>query len=155
CINPQFARGLRLGPAILGEPPLPAKTPAKCDAGEIAFKIVCPIVVDADDLAILTPVLKAQQRAAVRASIFEGVQHAPVVAGYHHRHLAECRGAPRIWLNQLGLQAQEAPARAPKDTLLFLSIDLAVAIGPVRHARIAFDRPTPAVSAGVHGSSSM
>jgi len=69
------------------------------------LKIVRPVVVDTDDLSILTAILEAEQRAAVGTSVLEGVQDTVFIPRHHYWHLPKAGGAPRVGLRELHLKA--------------------------------------------------
>src|SRR3981189_971750 len=119
-----------------GMPPLPP--PA---ARELAGEVIGPIVIDADDLACLAALLEAQERAAMRAAVLEGVDFPVPVARHHHRHVAEVRRAKRLGPRQLRFQAQECPGVAAEYARLLLGVKLAIGIDPVGDPGEPLGRP--------------
>ena len=144
----QLARRLPLGCRVLRHAALAADAAPERDTGEVASKVVGPVVIDAGEFLAL-PRGEAQQRAAVGAAVLERVQLAVGVARHHDRHVAEVGGAERVGARQLGLEAEKVPGVAAKDALLFLRVEIRVGIDPVRHAGQAFAGPLP--YAGMHG----
>ena len=148
-LEAQLARAVILGPALRRHAALAAEPLAERNAGEVAGKIVAPVVIDADDVARLAALVEHQQRAAMRAAVLEGVQRAVLVAGHHDGHGAEVGAAIAVGAGQFGLEAKEAPGRPAKDPRLLLLVDVAVGIDPIGHPREPFRRPL--VRDGCHG----
>ena len=148
-LEPQLARPVLLGPALRRHAALAAEPLAERHAGEVAGKIVAPVVIDADDVARLAALVEHQQRAAMRAAVLERVQRSVLVAGHHDRHGPEVGAAIAVGAGQLGLEAKEIPGRPAKDPRLLLLVEGAVGIDPIRHPREPFLRP--AVRDRFHG----
>ena len=137
----ELARSVRLGTSLRRHAALAAQPLAEGDAGEVAAKIVAPIVIDADNVARFPALVEQEQRSAMRAAVLEGVQVAVLVARHHHRHRAEARAAIGVGTFQLGFQAEEIPGRPAEDAFLLLLVDRRVRIDPIGHAREPFGRP--------------
>jgi hypothetical protein len=118
--------------------------------GQPAGEIIGPVVIDAGDLLRRAALREAQQRTAMGAAVLEGMDGAVVVAGDHHRHVAEIGEPERIRLRQLGFQAQEGPGIAAEDALLLLRIEVAVGVEPVGNAGEPFRRPWAPARMDVH-----
>src|SRR5271170_6316337 len=84
------------------------------------------------------------------AAVLESMNGAVLVAGDHHRHVAEIGEPERVRRRQLGLQAQEGPGIAAEDALLLLRIDIAVGVEPIGNAGEAFRRPRAPARMDVH-----
>jgi hypothetical protein len=132
----QLARAIVGQAETLGHAALAVYAALESDRLQIAAQVVAPSVVDA--LKILRPapgIVQADQRAAMRAAIFECRDRAVGVAHRHNRHLPDLRGAPVARLGDLGFQAQEVPHRPFEDALLLGLQQRRVAVHPRRHPR--------------------
>src|SRR4030088_157571 len=127
--------------AIRRHAALAADAAAEGDAREFAGKVIGPVVIDADDLAGLAALLEAQERAAMRATVLEGVDRTVPVARHHHRHVAEVRRAKRLGPRPLRLQAQKCPGVAAEYARLLLGVKLAIGIDPVGDPGEPLGRP--------------
>src|SRR5215813_6864244 len=150
-LQPQLARPVSLGAALLRHAAPAAQALTEGDAGEVAAKIVAPVVVDADDIARLAALVEHQQRSAMRAAVLEGVKRAVPVAGHHHRHRTEARAAIAIGVGQLGLETEEMPGRPAKDARLLLLVDVAIRIDPIGYPGETFRRPAASLRCNRHG----
>src|SRR5262249_40888049 len=150
-LEPQLARPVCLGAALWRHAALAAQPFAEGDAGEVAAKIVAPVVVDADDIARLAALVEHQQRSAMPAAVLEGVQRAVLVAGHHDRHRTETRAAITVGVGQLGFEAEEMPGRPAKDARLLVLVDVAIRIDPIGHPGEAFRRPPTSLGCNRHG----
>src|SRR5207344_1633174 len=108
-LEPQLARPVILGPALRRHAALAAEPLAERNAGEVARKIVAPVVIDADDVARLAALVEHQQRSAMRAAVLEAVERTVLVARHHDGHRSEIGAAIAVGSRQLGLEAKEAP----------------------------------------------
>ena len=134
-LDAQFARRVFFRVAVRRHAALAANAAAECNAGQLAAQIIGPVVIDAGDFFRLATILMTQDRAAMRAAVFEGMDRAFGVAGDDNRHVAEMGRAVGVRLRQFRFQAQEAPGVAAKDPLHFLRIEIRVRINPVRYPR--------------------
>src|ERR1700691_1496764 len=83
----------------------------KGDAGQVAFEVVDPAVIDAGDLAAVALVGQAQQGAAVGGAVDKAIDPAARPARVDDRGLADSRGDPVAPLLDLAREAQIAPRR--------------------------------------------
>src|SRR5262249_43485394 len=120
-------------------------------AGEVAAKIVAPVVVDADDIARLAALVEHEQRSAMRAAVLEGVKAAVLIASHHDRHRTEVRAAIGIGIGQLGFETEEMPGRPAKDARLLLLVDVAIRIDPVGYPGEPFRGPAASLRCNRHG----
>jgi hypothetical protein len=113
-----------------GHAALPPDPAFERDAGQFAGQVIGPTVIDAAELFDIAAPLQAQQVAAMRAAIDDGVDVAVVVARDDDRGLADrcCDIIARI-RNFRG-QAQEIPGRTFEDPLLFDLVLLGVGVEP-------------------------
>src|SRR5579883_28269 len=151
-LHPQPARPMAVGPAVGWHPAFAGDASAEGDAGELAFEVVGPVVIDADDLARLAALLQAEQRAAMGAAVLEGMDRAVLVARHHDGHVAQIGGAEGVGARQLRLEAEEGPGIAAEDLRLLLLVQVAIGIDPVRNAREAVARPAALDGAFVGGA---
>src|SRR4030095_624039 len=107
----------------------------------VSLVVVDPVVVDADEALGPAARLHADERTAVRAAVFPGVQRPFGVARDHHRHVADEGGDETLRPGKLGLEAQVAPRRPAPDALLLLPVERFVLVDPVWNARHALGRP--------------
>ena len=98
------------------------------DAGQVAFEVVAPAVVDAGDLLAVALPGQAQQVAAMGAAVDEGIDRAVRPARDDDRDLADRRRHPIAGVRDLGGQAQIAPGRPLEDALLFERVLLGVGV---------------------------
>src|SRR5262249_17882286 len=149
---PQLAWRVLFGAARRRHAALAAQPFAEGDAGEVAAKIVAPVVIDADDVARLPALVEHEQGAAMGTAILEGVQRAMLVAGDHDRHRTEIGAAVGVGAGQLGLEAEEIPGRPLKDPLLLPAINVAVGVEPIRDAGEALGGPASRIGGYIHRS---
>ena len=145
----KLARRVPLGCRVRRHAALAGDAAPERDTGQVAGKVVGPVVIDAGEFLALAMRGETEQRPAMGAAILERVQLAVGIARHHDRHVAEVGGAERVGARQLGLEAEKIPGVAAKDALLFLRVEIRVGIDPVRHAGQAFAGPLP--YAGMHG----
>src|SRR3954463_3668600 len=117
-MNPELLGSLALGLRIRRHAALAGDAFAKRDVQQVAGVVVGPVVVDAREALGLAARLHADQRAAVRAAVLEGMDPAGGVARHDHRHLAEEGGDEALRLRDLGPRAEKAPRGGGKKTLL-------------------------------------
>src|ERR1700744_3099545 len=92
--DPQLARAVLLHPKTLGHAALTLDAVLEGDAAQIALPVVGPGVIDATEILFALAVsVEADQRAAMRAAVFEGVDLAVIVPDHHDRGLADLGGA--------------------------------------------------------------
>ena len=154
----ELTRRILVRPRVGRHAALAAHALAEGDGGQVAGEVVAPVVIDADDVARLAALVDAQQRAAMRAAVLEGVELALVVARDHDRHRADRRRAVGVRLRQLGFEAEEIPGRPAEHARLLVVEQVTVRIDPVRaparrlRRAIAARQPSSRHSALAHGS---
>ena len=121
------------------------------DAGEVAVEVVAPAVIDAGDALDIAAALEAQQRAAVRAAIYEAMQCAALVARDHDRRLADGVDDEIAGLCDLGGEAEIIPGRAFEDTHLFARVFRGVGVDAIGHLMQALRRPCDVARFGIAG----
>ena len=121
---------------------------------QIAFQVEAPCVIDASQRLGVAAVLRAQQRAAVRAAIHHGVQPAFAIARHDDGRLADAGDDVIAMLAEFLHQAQIMPHRSLEDFLLFLPVLVRVGEQAVGNAAALVGRPfdhslrNPHVTAG-------
>src|SRR5690606_21946643 len=113
---------------------LAAHAVLECDPGEVAAAVIRPGVVDALEVLDVAFVLEREERAAMRATVLEGVDAAVGIAHHNDRHRSHEGGAVVAGIRDLRLEAEVVPRRAFVDALLLQAPDLFVLVHPVRHA---------------------
>ncbi len=151
-LDAEFLRRLALRLGVGGHTPFTLHAAAERHRGEIAAQIVSPVVIDADDLFNVAPILQAKERTAVRAAVLEAADGTRFVARHHHRHLARESGLEVALLRQLGLEPEEIPRVAAVDAFLLPGIDCLVLVYPVGNAGEAFGRPGAGFGDSGHGN---
>ena len=100
----------------------------------IAFEVVTPRVVGADEILGASFVLEREQRSAVCATVLKGVDAAIRPAIDDHRHLADKVRQVVSRLGNFCLKAQVVPDRSKKQLFLLPVIHLLILIQPVGDA---------------------
>ena len=95
---------------------------------QVALAVVAPCVVDTLEVVGLAGFLQRNERAAVRAAVFKGIDFAVRVAHHHHRRGASERGAVAALVGQICVQAQEVPGVAAENLRLFFGRHIQVAV---------------------------
>ena len=117
--------------AELGRHPALALDPAlERDTGQLAGQIIGPAVIDAADLLDVAAPLEAQQIAAMRATVDDGVDLALRIARDDHRRLADRRGDVIARIRDLRGETEKAPRRTLEDPLLLESVLVRIGVDP-------------------------
>jgi hypothetical protein len=135
-------RGAQLARPMVGLAEGPRHAPASVrsllerDADQGALEVVAPGVVHALEVAAgVAAVVERDQRAAMGATVLEGVDRAPGSAHHDDRHLADEGGAVVTGLLHVGLETDVAPGGAFEDAAQLRAVVALVLVDPVRHPR--------------------
>ena len=137
----QLLGRLRLRPGIGRHAALAADALAERDVGEVAGVVVGPVVIDAAEALDAAAGMHGDERAAVRAAVFERMQITLPVARHDDGHLADEGGEVAVGLGELRFEAEIVPRGAEEDAPLLLAVDVLVLVDPVGDARRAFGGP--------------
>ena len=114
---------------------------AERDARQVAFQVVGPLMVRADEFLHIAAQLAAELGGTVRAAILEDIDAAILVARHHHRDRADEGTREIARIGDFRFQPDIVPGAALEDLLDLQAVNMIVGIDPVGHAAQTFGRP--------------
>ena len=105
------------------------------DGGQIAFQVVGPVVVRADEAVCAAPIFAAKFDAPMGAAVLEDVQLAINVAGHDHWIRADIGPYVIAWFRYFAFEPDVIPVAAKKNLLDFALVDVLIGVDPVGYAR--------------------
>ena len=147
----QLAQAVFLVLEVLGHAALAVHTALERDALQIAFQVVGPLVVGADEFLGVALAVAAELRATVGAAVLEDIDRAVLGARDHHRGRSDIGPLVVARVGQLGFQGHVVPGLAVEYLLDFLVIDGAAGVDPVRDVMQRVLRPDTVGQRGVLG----
>src|SRR6185437_5914044 len=108
---------------------------------QIAFQIVEPLVIRADELFDVAVIALAEPRAAMRAMVLDDADLAVLRARQDDRALAEPAALEIAGIGHFGGKPDIAPMMAIEEALELLGVECGIAIDAVRHAAGSALRP--------------
>jgi hypothetical protein len=104
------------------------------DADQVAFQVVAPGMIHAAKGPLFSPMLiKTDERATMRAAIFESIDLSISVTGDDDGGLTHETGAEIAGMRDFDFEAQIRPAISLEDALLLVAVDVFTLERPIGH----------------------
>ena len=122
-------------------PPFPFDAASERNAGEIALKIVRPLMIGADEFFDVATELATEFRGAMRTAVLDDIDRAVVRAHDDHRRRPDIGADEVAGLGHFAFQSDVVPGAAVKNLLDLALIDRLIGVDPIRDAGETFCRP--------------
>ena len=127
------AQAVLVGVEIRRHAALAADAAAERNADEIAFEIVGPLVIGADEFLGRSRQLAAEFRGAMGAAVFEHVDRAVLRARHHDRRRPDIGADEIAGIRHLGFERHVVPGVAVEDAFDLALVDELVGVDPIRN----------------------